>query len=262
MRWAAELVGLRPEGFRRVGGQVCKRLRRRIAALGLAGPADYRRHVADHPGEREVIEALCRVHVSRFYRDAVVFDALRDRVLPALAAAAPGGRLRIWSAGCAAGEEPYTLALMARLVLAPAFPDLRVAIEATDADADSIERARCACYPPSSVAPLPAGWRQAAFERRQDGRHCLRAEYRAPVELRREDLRGPLPAGPFALILCRNLAFTYFAPAAQIEVAGRLAERLAPGGFLVIGARERLPSSPPGLTALPAVAGLYSAAPK
>jgi chemotaxis protein methyltransferase CheR len=196
--------------------------------------------------------------VSRFYRDGAVFDALRDRVLPALAAAT-SGPLRVWSAGCAAGEEPYTLALLWELAAGAAFPDRRLQILATDADADSIARAQRACYQRSSAAQLPAGWREAAFVEDQ-GQLCLRERFRAAVELRCQDLRRTTPEGLFHLILCRNLAFTYFSEADQGAVALRLAARLLPGGALLIGARERLPARPP-LVADEQLRGLYWARP-
>ena len=184
--------------------QVCKRLVRRIVALGLDGPAAYRAFVETHAEERAVLDELCRVHVSRFYRDRAVFDALADRVLPALAhARGAGGELRVWSAGCAAGEEPYTLALIWRTLLAPRFPELRARIVATDVDAASLARARIACYPPSSLKELPRAWRDAMFVAR-DRRLCLHDDLRATVELRCEDLREATPEGPFHLILCRN----------------------------------------------------------
>jgi chemotaxis protein methyltransferase CheR len=255
LAWAATEVALRPEGFRRVRKQVCKRLYRRIVELHLPGPTAYRGFVAAHPEERAVIEELCRVHVSRFHRDRAVFDALRERVLPALAAQA-GGVLRVWSAGCASGEEPYTIALLWRFGVAPRFPGSRLEIVATDVDPGSLARARRACYPPSSLRELPREWRDAAFDR--EGRWlCLKPELRAPVELREADLRRDIPPGPFHLILCRNLAFTYFPDADQRAVAARLEALLAPGGALLIGARERLPEERPGLVPDGAVPGLF-----
>ena len=252
VRWAAGEVGLRAEGFRRVRDQVCRRLVKRMAALGL-GPQGYRAFVAAHPEERAVLEDLCRVHVSRFHRDRAVFEALCERVLPALAGHSP--TLRVWSAGCAGGEEPYSLALLWHLRVAEQFPDRRLQIVATDADPASLERARRACYPRASLRELPAGWCERAFVASNEGL-CLRAELRAGVELRLADLRREAPAGPFHLILCRNLAFTYFAEAEQRAVAARLAALLVPGGALVIGARERLPDPPP-LVRDSTVRGLY-----
>jgi chemotaxis protein methyltransferase CheR len=255
VRWACAELGLRAEGFRRVRGQVCKRVARRIAALGLDGLTAYRALVASAPGERAVLEGLCRVHVSRFYRDRAVFDALRDEILPALAAAAGPDPLRLWSAGCAAGEEPYTLALIARFALAPRFPALPIQIVATDPDADSLTRARRGDYPRSSLKELPRPWQEAAFEHRQ-GRAHLSEELRASVELRCQDLRTATPEGPFHLILCRNLAFTYFAPAVEEMVAALLTALLAPGGALLVGKDERLPAGATTLVADATVPGL------
>jgi chemotaxis protein methyltransferase CheR len=257
IRWAAAELGLRAEGFRRVGRQVCKRLHRRMAELGVARAA-YQQLVATDALERARLEEICRVHVSRFHRDRAVFEGLRERVLPALADRAAGGVLRIWSAGCAAGEEPYTLALLWHLALAARFPDRRLEVVATDADPASIERARLACYPRSSLKELPADWQRTAFVQRE-GRACLRPELHAGVELRCEDLRLTAPAGVFALILCRNLAFTYFDQPTQRSVARRLTSALAPGGALLIGARERLPAGLP-LAADPRLPTLYWAA--
>jgi chemotaxis protein methyltransferase CheR len=255
LRWAAARLDLRYEGFRRVRGQVCKRLVRRIVALGLGGPAAYRAFVDAHPAERAVLDELCRVHVSRFYRDRALFDALASQVLPTLASRARGP-LRVWSAGCAAGEEPYTLALIWRYAVAPRFPGLRLQIVATDVDGPSLDRARLACYPPSSLKELPPAWREAMFVARGP-RLCLRDDLRDAVELRCEDVRERTPAGPFHLILCRNGPFTYFAAPLQRTVAARVAALLAAGGGLIIGYRERLPAGAPQLVADPGVRGLY-----
>jgi chemotaxis protein methyltransferase CheR len=257
LRWAAAQVDLRCEGFRRVRGQVCKRIVRRIVTLGLAGPGAYRAFVETHAEERAVLEELCRVHVSRFYRDRAVFDALGSRILPTLAVrASAGGALRIWSAGCAAGEEPYTIALIWRHVLAQRFPDLRLQVVATDVDAASLERARIACYPPSSLKELPRGWRDATFVARGQ-RMCLDDAIRGAVELRREDIRKQTPEPPFHLILCRNGPFTYFPEPVQRNVAARMASLLVPGGALVVGCHERAPDGVTGFVADAGVRGLY-----
>jgi chemotaxis protein methyltransferase CheR len=259
MQWLVPRCGLRWEGFRRVRGQVCKRLSRRILALGLDGGPAYRRFVEAHPEELATVDELCRVSISRFYRDRAIFDALRDRLLPRLAGqvrAAGGARLRAWSAGCAGGEEPYTLALIWRFAVGPAFPALALEVLASDADPVALERARRACYRWSSLKELPVAWRRDGFAER-DGLFCLAEETRARIELRREDLRAPAPDGRFQLILCRNLGFTYFAEAEQRVLLARLVSRLAPGGVLVVGARERLPPGGPSLRPEPGVPGVF-----
>jgi chemotaxis protein methyltransferase CheR len=254
LRWAAARLDLRYEGFRRVRGQVCKRLVRRLVQLGLDGPGAYRAFVETHPAEGAVLDELCRVHVSRFYRDRAVWDALGSQVLPALATRARG-ELRVWSAGCAAGEEPYTLVLLWRQVMAPRFPALRLRIVATDADADSLARARIGCYPSSSLKELPRAWRDATFVARGP-RLCLRDDVRSAVELQQEDIRDRTPEGPFHLVLCRNGPFTYFGEPTQRAVAARVAALLTPGGALVVGCHERVPGLV-GLAADPGVRGLY-----
>jgi chemotaxis protein methyltransferase CheR len=113
-------------------------------------------------------------------------------------------------------------------------------ILATDADAAMLARARHACYGAGSVRELPEPRRAAAFAER-DRLFCLRAEFAEGVTLMRHDIRSPPPEGQFDLVLCRNLAFTYFDLAGQRAAAARLAGALRPGGALVIGAHEALP---------------------
>jgi chemotaxis protein methyltransferase CheR len=246
LQWASPRLRLRWEGFRRVRGQVCKRIGRRVKALGLEGAAAYRARLEADPAEWVVLDSLCRVTISRFYRDHVVFDALREELLPGLLRTARGrgeSVLRIWSAGCASGEEPYTVAVLFRFGLLPAFPELRLELLATDADEALLARARRGCYPPGTLRELPRQWSARAFTLTADGEQCLAPELREDISFRCQDLRTELPEGPFHLVLCRNVAFTYFAPPLQHEVLARLVERLVPGGLLVIGAHESLPEA-------------------
>jgi chemotaxis protein methyltransferase CheR len=235
-------LGLRWPGFRKVRRQVCKRLARRRKALDLADLDAYRAYLAAHPEELAVVDALCRISISRFYRDRAVWDRLYATVLPERAAARRDGTLRCWSAGCASGEEPYSLALCWHLDLAARCPGVTLEILATDADARLLDRARAACYPSGCLKELPRDWLPRAFERR-DRVYCLRPALRAGVTLACQDLRRAMPDGPFDLILCRNLAFTYFDAAGQAAAARRLAQRLVPGGALVLGRRETLPDA-------------------
>jgi chemotaxis protein methyltransferase CheR len=240
LQWALPRLRLRWPGFRKVRRQVCRRVRRRSAELGLAGCAGYREYLEAQPQEWQVLDGLLHITISRFYRDRGVFDVLVHDVLPALAGDAADNRLSIWSAGCASGEEPYTLALAWNLELHDRFPEFRLRVLATDVDAAVLRRARAGCYESSSLKDLPPAWRSAGFTERS-GRFCLRPEHREAVTLRRHDLRDPGIDGPFDLVLCRNLAFTYFATDLQREVRGRLAAALRPRGALVLGAHEALP---------------------
>lgn len=245
------LPGLRMrwEGFRKVREQVCKRIGRRLRELDLPDVDAYAEYLATHGDEWRTLDSLCRVTISRFHRDRGVWDLVGGSVLPDLARAVRRRRedtLRCWSAGCASGEEAYTLSIVWHLAVRRRFPGVSLRILATDADAHLLDRAREGCYPGGSLRELPARWRAEAFEERGDG-YRVKAAIREPVTFLRQEIRKSVPAGPFHLILCRNLAFTYFEETLQREVLLEMAGRLAPAGVLVVGAHESLPPCEAGL---------------
>jgi chemotaxis protein methyltransferase CheR len=251
-------LGLAWPGYRRVHRQVSKRIAHRIAALHLADVAAYRTYLDAHEEEWTQVEAFCRIPISRFYRDRAVFDRIAKDVLPSLAEEnAHFGRphLLAWSAGCAAGEEPYSLNLMWKLDLAARYPGLAFSVVATDVDEFLLSRARAATYRASSLKELPAGWIETAFER-AGAIYRLKPEFQDSIEFRAEDLRSGIPRGPFDLVLCRNLAFTYFDPPNQRATALRLFDALRPGGALVVGRREKLPE-PTGFVLWGGAHGIY-----
>lgn len=125
LQWALPKMQLRWSGFRRVRMQVCKRIGRRIAELGLANAAAYRDYLHDHAAEWQVLISLCRVTISRFYRDQAVFHFLGEIVMPQLCESLhqQGEKeLRCWSAGCARGEEAYSLVLLWQLSFQERYP--------------------------------------------------------------------------------------------------------------------------------------------
>ena len=261
LQWALPRLRLRWAGFRKVRRQVCRRIERRMRDLGLSDLAAYRAYLESHPQEWAVLDRLCRVTISRFYRDKAVFAFLEQEVLPALAGGAlvrGEEALGVWSAGCASGEEPYTLALVWELALAPRFPGLALRILATDFDEAVLRRAEEACYPAGTLKDLPDAWRREAFVER-DGLYCLRPEVKRLVVPRLHDVRDGAPDGPFHLALCRNLAFTYFEPELQREVCALLARCVRPAGALVVGAHETLPEGAEGFARWSERHGVYRA---
>jgi chemotaxis protein methyltransferase CheR len=234
-----ERLGYRREGFRRVRRRVLRRIERRYRELGFRDLDAYRRFL-DGAGvsasagaaadEWDVLDRLANVTISKFYRDKALFDHLRRQILPDLARK----KGRCWSAGCASGEEPYTVALLA--------PGL--GILATDRDPVLLDRARAGLYRASSLRDLPVADRARAFEA-EGGLFRLRDGIRAGVEFRLMDLRREMPDGPFDLVFCRYVAFTYFAESLQTRILEGIAARLEPGGLLAIGRHERLPPGPP-----------------
>ena len=254
LQWALPRMGMRWKGFRKVRRQVCRRIRQRITELGLPGFGEYRTYLGDSPEEWRRLAPLCRVTISRFGRDRGVWRLLADEVLPELAENLPSGApFRAWSAGCASGEEPFTLSILWRMEWEPHFPGHPLEVVATDVDPRVLQRARAGRYSASSLKDL-APHRVAAAFTRVEGEgdaeggetiHQLRDEYRQGVSFRRQDLLQEMPEGPFQLIFCRNLAFTYFDAALQRPILEGLLERLAPGGALVLGSHERLPDREP-----------------
>ncbi len=237
LQWALPRLGMRWSGFRKVRRQVGKRVARRMEALGLAGLGDYRRYLESHPGEWPRLEGLCRITISRFFRDREVFEHLLGEVLPGLAAAPT---VRVWSAGCGGGEEAYSVKIGWHFLITPRFPSARLEIVGTDADEGQLARAEVACYGASSLREVPADWRETAFRQTEAG-YVLREEFRSGMTFLRQDIRREAPEGPFDVVLCRNLVFTYFDETVQRRLARVMADRLRPEGLLVLGKYEALP---------------------
>jgi chemotaxis protein methyltransferase CheR len=231
---------------------------RRAHELGLEGFDDYRRQLALSPPEWSRLDALCRIPISRFYRDRALFDALRSELLPRLserALARGDTTLRAWSIGCASGEEPYTLSMIWRFGVAPRFPELDLRIVATDADETMLERARRGFYASGSLKLLPQDLRSRGFDE-EAGVYRVRDDVRRDVSFQCQDVRTTTPDGPFDLVLCRNVVFTYFDPSLQRTVAERIVGRMMEGGLLIVGCHERAPDLAT-LAPLPGARGAY-----
>lgn len=252
LQWALPRLHMRWAGFRKVHGQVQKRINRRLQSLGLAGPAAYRDYLLTHPGEWRKLDALCRISISRFCRDRGFYTALATGIMPGLAQEAEqdsNKQLCIWSAGCASGEEPYSLTILWQLQLESRFPGIDLAILASDSDRHLLQRARRACYPASSLRDLSPAWRRQAFEE-TGGEYCLKRAFTRPVLLVEHDIRTPPPTRDLHLILCRNLVYTYYQTDLQREITTHLQAALRPGGLLVLGSHETLPAGAAGLVPL------------
>jgi chemotaxis protein methyltransferase CheR len=259
LQWALPKMGLRWPGFRRVRGQVCKRVERRIRCLGCEDVGCYRTYLQEHPQEWQVLDSLCYATVSRFFRDGAAIAFLRDRRLPELAATAlrHDRALRVWSAGCCCGEEPYSIKLIWELAVpsaAGAVPDLEIV--ATDAHAELLEKAARGVYPPSSLRDVPESIRRKAF-RRVGGAFRLRDRFRSGVRLQVQDIRREMPEGRFDLILCRYLVFTYFDENLQRNILDRLQDKLHAEGTLMIGSHETFPGDGVGWKPLVGVRTAY-----
>jgi chemotaxis protein methyltransferase CheR len=239
LQWALPRRGFRWRGFRRVRRQVVRRLVRRLETLHLEGPAAYRVCLEANPAEWAVFDALCRVTISRFFRDRQTYAVL-ERELDAIASRIGTGALRIWSAGCASGEEPYSIAISWHTRLARRHPSIKLEVLATDIDEAVLRRAIAGAYEPASLAEVPDELRGLAFERRET-ELVVPPQFRESVRFERHDIRDPPIDGPFHAIACRNLAFTYFDEAMQARVLEQLLDVLLPDGLLILGGHETIP---------------------
>lgn len=259
LQWALPKRRMRWPGFRKVRGQVCKRIQRRIDELGLSGSNAYRNYLQAHADEWPVLDHACRVTVSRFYRDRVVLEHLQRDVLPELAQAAmTAGNtgLRCWSAGCAMGEEAFSLVLIWDKASGRDYPQLDICVIGSDIDRVLLRRAARACYGYSSVKALPDAWLQSAFSH-HNGEYCLEPRLRDNVRFIRRDIRDQSIEGVFHLVFCRNMAFTYFDQPLQLEVLAHLHDRLVHGGALVIGGHESLPEGQAGFEPWPGCHAIF-----
>ena len=264
LQWCLPKMRLRWPGYRKVRRQVLKRIGRRLQELGLASVYAYRGYLEDHPGEWVTLDTLCWISISRFYRDQRVYRYVEQEILPCLAetALARGeSALRCWSVGCAAGEEPYTLAIIWKRQLAVKFPAVEFRVIATDIDRQAIQRGARGCYLASSLKELPPEWRERAFFS-NEGELCLKDDYRGLVTFIVQDIRERAPQGLFHLILCRNLVFTYFDETLQRKATQTLTDRLAHGGVLIIGNTESLPDGDWGIEPWSTKLGVFRKPPR
>lgn len=226
-------LGLAPAAL--IRRNIRRRVMRRMESVGVHDYSSYLHFLRRNPSEWDVLRPLFTVTISRFFRNRRVFDALSRHVLAPLAA--KGNPVFAWSAGCASGEEAFTLRLLWEELPGRKPP---MSILATDVASDCLQRAGEGLYTESSLREVPRPIVENHF-REDGGRFRLREEVVRSVTFRNHDLMGNPPSGAFHLVLCRNAAFTYFAVPRRVTVAEAIASVVSPGGFLVIGRTEALP---------------------
>jgi len=225
---------------------VYARLVKRLRALGLESFRAYGALIATDRGQderRRMISALT-TNVTRFLREPHHFDHLKKEVLPALIAKAKrGGRVRIWSAGCSSGEEPYSIALTVTSLMPDAMHH-DIKILATDIDSDILEKARAGVYTRSSLEPVPPIDRDRGFQEvtTAQGRKVWQASASARnlISFKELNLIGDWPmSGPFDVIFCRNTVI-YFDEEVQAGIWRKMAGLMPGGATLFIGHSERV----------------------
>ncbi|RYG03214.1 MAG: chemotaxis protein [Caulobacteraceae bacterium] len=221
---------------------VYSRLAKRLRSLGLRSFREYCALVEDKQGvdERQAMMAALTTNVTRYFREPHHFDHLRDVVMPKLVdRARRGGRIRLWSAACSNGQEPYSMAITVLQAL-PEAANLDVKILATDIDPNMVAEGRAGIYREDAVTPVPLDLRRKWFKKAAGGAWEVADELRTLVSFKELNLIGDWPMkGKFDVIFCRNVVI-YFDEPTQERIWSRFAPLLEPGGTLYIGHSERV----------------------
>lgn len=212
-------------------------LRRRIGvrmrATAVHSFGDYSRLLDRTPPEWEKLMAALTINVTKFFRDASAFGALESQAYPLLSAQFPG-QLRVWSAGCSHGQEPYSLAMG----MADQFELGRFRIQATDIDSDSLTAAAAGLYSEEMLVGVSEARRAKWMTGETTG--TVRPSLRGMVTVTRHDLLSEsIPEQRYHLITCRNVII-YFSRDAQQQLFLKMFDALVPGGLLMLGKVETL----------------------
>ncbi|MGX7708481.1 CheR family methyltransferase [Methylobacterium sp. Gmos1] len=226
-----------------------ERVGRRMRARGSADPAGYLMLLEESEAEWAALEAEITIGETFFFRYAEQFAALRGTILPErIAARGDERRLRIWSAGCSTGPETYSVGIVLHELLGERLPEWRIGLTGTDINRDVLAVARRAVYGTWALRTLGAEERQRYFRPGpREGTFALRPEFRGLARFEPQNLMSlldgtaSLALTDYDLILCRNVLI-YFHPDVVQALVRALAQRLRPGGWLLLGHAEPNPA--------------------
>lgn len=232
------------KGYRKVRKGVKKRIGRHMQSVGCRQMDGYLQFLKTNEIARNTCERLLTVSISRFYRDRQVWQLLATNILPDLAGQTRTP-LRIWSAGCARGEEVYSLKIAWEEVKRRNTRVPRLTVVASDVNAEYLAQARTGIYSQGSLKELPAGLKERYFEKIRDGRRwAVRPELKTGIEWICKDLRtSSPPPNKYDLILLRNNLLTYYRAPDMHTGFQNVMAALASAGYLIIGTHEHLPES-------------------
>ncbi len=229
---------------------IVRRLSRLMATAGCETLKEYLRHLTSHPEAYQRLISTFLIKVTEFFRDPALFAQLSERVLPDIIERARHNRaeLRLWSAGCATGEEAYSLAIALAELLGDDVEAMPVRIFATDLDADAIAFARRGIYPASALKEIPPPL-LAKYFTQIDGAFQIKKRIRNLTIFGEYDLGQRAPFPRIDLVLCRNVLI-YFTKELQQRTLQLFAFSLRAGGYLVLGKSETTSPLPQYFTAV------------
>jgi chemotaxis methyl-accepting protein methylase len=243
LKETSSLFGLQWRRFRRRG--IRRKIEHRLSELGLTSLESYSQRIKEDAQEREQLSRILTVTISRFFRDEDVFTAIETSVFPALLKENPT-ELKLWSMGCASGEEPYSLCLLWKARFENDWPQIHFSVLATDIDESLLERAKEGRYKKSSLREVSQDILGKYFRAEGDV-FLLEKRVGECVEFQRHDILREEPFSGMDLVFCRNLTFTYFSRETQIEILKKIFMCLGEQGYLVTGSDESIPLTYPTL---------------
>jgi len=216
-----------------------RRIEKRMGTVGVKSYADYIDFLEVHPDEFAELFNAILINVTGFFRDAETFEYIRHTIIPEMInGKEPDDPIRVWSAGCASGEEAYSIAILLGEALGEGPYRDRVKIYATDIDDDALSAARHASYTEKQIDAVPPSLRHKYFDR-AGSRWLFKKEHRRGVIFGRHELLDDAPISRVDLLLCRN-TLMYFNQEAQSRIVSRFHFALRDGGFMVLGKAEML----------------------
>jgi chemotaxis protein methyltransferase CheR len=244
------------QGYRKVRKGVKKRVVSHMQSMNSRTVDEYLAMLKSHPDECQRAIELLTVSISRFFRDRPLWEALQERLVPKLVGAA-GVSVRVWSAGCARGEEVYSLKILWEQLKKRYAPMPPLEIWATDINPLMIEQARSALYPLSSLKELSPVLRAEYFTPATQSL-VLRPDLQQGIRWMVRDLtRDDPPETSFDLIFLRNNLLTYYDPTIMHPAFLKIMAALRWGGYLIIGNKEQMPSMDIPLRSCPDFRGVF-----
>jgi len=215
-----------------------RQMKRRIDTLitrnGFTGYVDYVNAIASDAAKLDEFVNYLTINVSEFYRNPSLWDTLEKSILPSLMSKY-GQNLKIWSAACSTGDEPYTIAM----ILAKTLPLSKIHILATDLDDQVLEKAKIGMYGPNSLKGLPDEYKNKYFQQMGEKAYKISDDIKKCVEFKKHNLLKDVYPTGCHLIVCRNVMI-YFTEEAKDEIYRKFNASLVKGGCLFVGNTEQI----------------------
>ena len=239
-------LGLAWKGYRKVRKGTQRRLERFMLELGTRSVDSFLAALAGKPEIRKRAQRTAAVSISRFFRDRGLWDALESQVFPRLVVQRPR-KIKVWSAGCARGEEAYSIKILWAEYKARHGPIPPLELWATDLDEELLARAQTGVFSPSSLKEVPEERRRRYFKPATPFLLAVVSSLKEGIQWKVHDFTIDAPPSKrFSLIFLRNNLLTYYPEEIQKPALGRILAGLRSDGFLMIGSHEKLPEGTEG----------------